>query len=115
MGMHPILSSDQSLMSGDQLNIGWSNDTLVVPQDLMVLLTQMGIRTAEQLASALVSAPSSFGTLGIPAPSLLNVRDGALRVLEQRLNKRLTSLQNHSFAMGARAPSNSLDVSGEKP
>ena len=112
--MHPILSSDQSLISEGQLNISWSSDTLVVPQELMVLLTRMGIRTAEQFASALVSAPSSFGILGIPAPSLLTVRDGALRVLEQRLDKRLTSLQVRPFGLGAH-PSASLDTPGDNP
>lgn len=100
--MHPIISSDKALISGDQLNISWSNDALVVPHDLMGLLNRMGVRTAEQFASALVSAPSSFGMLGIPAPSLLTVRDRALRVLGQRLDERLTSVQSRRFGMGAR-------------
>lgn len=86
------------------LNIQWAADTLLVPEPLGNLLDSLGVRSAVSLASLLVAQPSALTPLGFAQDKILSVRDQALEVLGERLDKKLVSPPSFHPATGAKPP-----------
>ena len=102
--MRPIAYSKELEVSGDHLYTRWSRETLVVPEELESLLTSLGVRSAEQFASMLVTHPSSLLAAGVEATHVLSVRDEVLEELSEKLDKKLLMAPTFRPKTGARNP-----------